>query len=241
MRSTRLARRAAIRTEAHAELDLEGLKVACLLRYSTARRTVAMRVDAHGRVVINLPMATPVGHMEAFIRQHRDWLRRQIDQVCRAEASWASGALLPYLGGWLRLEEVPGIEVPQRRADCLLIPDLTRAQVTVPAWYRREAQGQLATRLHALCQRHGLPLPVWRLSDARSRWGSLSAKGVISLNWRLVKATHAEMDYVICHELAHLRQRNHSPAFWREVAMLYPDYAAARRLLRQNGRLYFEF
>jgi predicted metal-dependent hydrolase len=82
---------------------------------------------------------------------------------------------------------------------------------------------------------------VWRLSDARSRWGSLSAKGVVGLNWRLVKASTAEMDYVICHELAHFRQRNHAPAFWREVAALCPDHEAARRQLRQNGKLYFQF
>lgn len=64
---------------------------------------------------------------------------------------------------------------------------------------------------------------------------------MVGLNWRLVKASTAEMDYVICHELAHFRQRNHSADFWREVAALYPEYGAARRLLRQNGRLYFQF
>lgn len=237
----RLKRRAAIRTEERADLDLDGLRIPCLLRRSSARHSLAMRVDACGRVVVNMPLTMPVDRMGEFVRLHRDWLRRQLNQVCRAEEPWRPGMPLPFLGDRLRLEEARGIERVQLHADCLQVPDIAQARESVPAWYRGEARRQLAARLQALCQLHGLPLPVWRLSDARSRWGSLSAQGVVSLNWRLVKASMAEIDYVVCHELAHFRQRNHSPAFWREVAALCPAHEAARRLLRQNGRLYFQF
>ncbi len=241
MGMARLKRRNALRTEERAELELDGARLPCLLRRSAARRTLAMRVDRHGRVVINLPLAMPVERIGGFVRLHQDWLRRQLDEIRRAGETWRPGTLLPYLGGWLRLEEVPGIDRPQRQADRLWVADIARAREPVTAWYRGEAQRRLADRLQVLCQRHGLPRPAWRLSDARSRWGSLSASGVVGLNWRLVKASVAEMDYVICHELAHFRQRNHSPAFWREVAVLCPDHEAARRLLRQNGQLYFRF
>lgn len=234
-------RRAAIRTEERADLELDGRQVTCLLRRSSARRTLAMRVNAHGRVVVNLPLTMSLDRMRAFMRRHQDWLRRQISQVCHVGQLWRPGTLLPYLGDSLRLEEAPDIERPQRLADCLLVPDIAQARESVPGWYWAEAAQQLAARLQVLCRHHGLPLPVWRLSDARTRWGSLSVKGVVGLNWRLVKATPAEIDYVICHELAHFHQRNHSPAFWREVAALCPEYEAARRLLRQNGRLYFQF
>lgn len=237
----RRKRRAIVRTEERAELDLDGFRLACLLRRSSARRTLAMRVDNHGRVVVNMPLTMPMDYMGAFVRRHLDWLRRQLRQVCHADEPWREGALLPYLGDRLRLEEATGIERPQRQADCLRVPDIAGAHASVPAWYRAEAPPLLAARLHALCRQHDLPLPLWRLSDARTRWGSLSAKGVVGLNWRLIKASTAEIDYVICHELAHFRQRNHSPAFWREVATLCPDYAVARRLLRQNARLYFQF
>jgi len=236
-----LRRRAAIRTEERADLELDGLRVPCLLRRSSARRTLAMRVDACGRVVLNMPLGMPIDRMGEFVRRHQDWLRRQLNQVCRTEEPWRSGTLLPYLGGRLRLEEAADVRYPQRQGDCLRVPDLAQARESVPAWYRDEARRLLAARLHVLCQRHGLKLPIWRLSDARSRWGSLSAKGVVGLNWRLVKASAAEMDYVICHELAHFHQRNHSPAFWREVAALCPDHEAARRMLRHNGKLYFQF
>lgn len=234
-------RRPLLRTEEQTDLELDGRRVPCLLRRSSARRTLAMRVDACGRVVVNMPLAMPVERMGEFVLLHRDWLRRQLDQVCRLDAPWRPGMLLPFLGDRLRLEEARGIAWPQRHADCLRVPDIAQARESVPAWYQGEARRQLAVRLQALCRQHGLPLPVWRLSDARSRWGSLSARAVVSLNWRLVKASLTEMDYVICHELAHFRQRNHSPAFWREVAALCPEHEVARRLLRQNGRLYFQF
>jgi predicted metal-dependent hydrolase len=110
---------------------------------------------------------------------------------------------------------------------------------TVPtrvlAWYRVEALSLFAARLAFHAMRMGVPVPVMRLSDARTRWGSLSAHGRMGLNWRLILLSEDLLDYVICHELAHLRQHNHSPAFWREVEALYPDYRAARVRLKQRG------
>lgn len=234
-------RRAILRTEEHTVVELEDMRLPCLLRRSSARDTVAMRVDLKGQVVVNLPMAMPLGPVRAFLRQHQGWLQRQLEQVRCAEVIWQQGLLLPYLGETLELVERPAMPLPQRLANWLCVPSIAQAGESVPAWYRAQAKCVLAERLHELCQRHGLPRLAWRLSDARTRWGSLSAQGVVSLNWRLVKASHAEIDYVICHELAHLRQRNHSAAFWREVAALCPNYRAARGLLRRNGRRYFQF
>lgn len=229
-----------MRREECAVVELDGMALACLLRRSSVRRSLALRVDAQGRVVVNLPMPMPLDAVQAFLRRHQDWLQRELNQVCRTDL-WRAGALLPYLGATLRLKESPALRQPQRVDDSLCVPRLAEAGEHVPAWYRAEAKRLLAARLYELCRRHGLSLPGWRLSDARTRWGSLSASGVVSLNWRLVKASWAEIDYVICHELAHLRERNHSAAFWRQVAALCPDYQIARRLLKRQGRLYFQF
>jgi predicted metal-dependent hydrolase len=114
-------------------------------------------------------------------------------------------------------------------------------EAAIRHWYQRQARALLAERLAHHAARAGLPLPPLRLSDARTRWGSLSPKGVVSLNWRLIKARPEELDYVICHELAHFRQRNHSAAFWREVTILFPEYLRVRATLRHHGRRYFEF
>lgn len=172
MGHARLMRRAAIRIKERADLELDGLRVPCTLRRSSAHHTLALRVDAWGWVVVYVS----VDCMADFVRLHQDWLRRQLNQVCRAEEVRRPGALLPYLGQRLRLEEARGIERPQLHADCLRVPDLAQAHESVPAWYRGEAQRQLAARLHAICHRHNPPLPAWRLSDARSRW-SISKRG----------------------------------------------------------------
>jgi predicted metal-dependent hydrolase len=236
-----MRRGAAIRTEEVGHLELDGRPVPCLLRRSSARRTMVMRVDPQGRVVVNLPLRMPVSSVRDFFRLHSDWLRKQLAQVCRIDTLWREGSALPFLGDSLHLAEAPELRHPRRDGARLLVPSLTTAQDGVVAWYRAEALRRLDARLAAICRGIGRVEPAWRLSGARTRWGSLSVKGVVSLNWRLVKASQAEMDYVICHELAHFRQRNHSPAFWREVAALCPDYASARASLRSRSSLYFQF
>ncbi|TCJ15566.1 M48 family peptidase [Parasulfuritortus cantonensis] len=204
-----------------------------LLKRSSARRTLSLGVDDQGRVRVNAPMATPQSAIDAFLVRHLDWLRRHL-AARPAPFAWADGAALPYLGGQLRLTLVTG-PGPARLADDRLVCPAGAAEAAALAWYRAEARRVLGACLAAACRELGLAEPPWRLSDARTRWGSLSAKGVVGLNWRLVKATPAEIDYVVRHELAHLRHRDHSPAYWREVARLCPDYRAARARLRADA------
>lgn len=230
-----------MRAEEAGQWQLDGRTVACLLRRSSARRTLAMRVDGSGRVVVNLPLRAPVAAVEEFLARHADWLRAQLLRARQDTDPWREGGKLPFLGGSLRLTVDSGTDSARREGDRLLVPDLRRAPDSVPVWYRAAARPLLGARLSAICRGLGRVEPAWRLSDARTRWGSLSVKGVVGLNWRLVKAGPAEIDYVICHELAHFRQRNHSAAFWREVAALCPGYPESRRRLRQNGPHYFQF
>lgn len=151
---------------------------------------------------------------------------------------------MPWLGSTLTLSLLPGggcsrVQAEEGRLLCAAPPDGVPAVIT--RWYQRQARELLTQRLGQHASRIGRPVPPLRLSDARTRWGSLSARGVVSLNWRLVKADWREIDYVICHELAHFRQRDHSPAFWREVATLFPAWETARRELRDNTWRYFQF
>lgn len=230
-----------IRTESQGDLLLDGRRIPCRLRRSSARRSLAMRLEADGRVVVLAPLGLPELQLKDFIRRHADWLRRQLDRVGAFPDPWREGGRLPYLGGSLCLARAEGVSHPCRDGDRLLVPDPATARPAVLAWYKTQAKEILGARLASLCAAHALALPPWRLSDARTRWGSLSARGVVGLNWRLVMAPVSVIDYVICHELAHLRERNHSPAFWRAVSALCPDHATARQALRQNGGWYFQF
>ena len=216
----------------------------CLLRRSPRRRSLAVRVSDAGEVVVNAPQRLGVVDIHGFLQKHADWISARLLAVRAHRFEWCDGALLPYLGGQLqlRLLDLPGPARVRREGDCLLCnaqQDLAPTQVT--RWYQRSARVLFGERLAHHAARAGCALPPLRLSNARGRWGSLSPKGVVSLNWRLLKAGPEQLDYVICHELAHFSQRNHSPAFWREVALLFPEWKRVRGELRLNGHLYFQF
>ena len=236
-----MSRRPSLRLEEQTRLPLAGGEVDCLVRRSTARRTLALRIDVRGRIVVNVPLHAQDEVIGCFVARHADWLHRQLLRVRNDQPSWQLGRPLPYLGGWLELAAAAPGQVTQRIGDRLLIDGQAPIAGQVLGWYREEARTVLGQRLAVVCRSLGRCEPSWRLSDACTRWGYLSAKGVMGLNWRLIKAGPAEIDYVICHELAHQRQRNHSPAFWREVAALRPGFAAERARLRSMGRLYFQF
>lgn len=100
---------------------------------------------------------------------------------------------------------------------------------------RQFAASVLPRRLDARAARHGLTVSRVSIRDQRTRWGSCSPGGRISLNWRLVQMPDEVCDYVLVHELMHLRVRSHSPRFWRHVAAACPGYEEARRWLREHG------
>lgn len=236
-----MRRKPAIRTEELAAWRMDDRDVPCLLRRSSARRTLAMRVDEVGRLVVNAPLRAPASAIWQFVGLHTEWLRGQLTLRAQSEIQWWAGMRLPFMGVDLELLEAPGGAAVERVDSRLLVARIDSAATAVPGWYRSQARQVLDSRIKAICRGLGRIDPPWRLSNAQTRWGSLSSKGVVGLNWRLVKAGLTEIDYVICHELAHFRQRNHSPAFWREVEILCPGYEAARRSLRANSRHYFQF
>ncbi len=237
-------RRAPTRVEETLPLPIAGNNAVYLLKRSSARRTLALRVTDQGEIAVNAPLRLPQHDVDRFLQRHADWLKERLEKARTCVFTWCDGAELPWLGGSLTLVLIApgGRPAVRREADRLLCAAGESAVgAVVSHWYKCEARALLAERLDHHAARAGRATPPLRLSDARTRWGSLSPKGVVSLNWRLAKASPAEIDYVICHELAHFKQRNHSPAFWREVAALFPDYAGVRADLRGNGRRYFEF
>ena len=225
-------------------LSLGGQALQCRLRRSPRRRSLAVRVSDAGEVVVNAPLRLAQREIHGFLHKHADWINDRLQSAHEHRFEWRDGMLLPYLGGHLqlRLLDQPGPARSRQDGEHLLCNGLpAQVPALVLRWYQRNARMLLGERLAHHAARAACALPPLRLSNARSRWGSLSAKGVVSLNWRLLKARPEQIDYVICHELAHFRQRNHSPAFWREVEALFPDWKNVRGELRQDGRHYFQF
>jgi hypothetical protein len=237
-------KRPATKLEETLPLPLAGHCHSYRLKRSSARRTLALRVSERGEIAVNAPLRLPQTEIDHFLLRHADWLRERLAAARPENIQWQSGLVLPWQGGVLNLvvHAATGRPSVHMQGDELFCAAGEHAiEAAIRHWYQRQARALLAECLAHHAARAGLALPPLRLSDARTRWGSLSPKGVVSLNWRLIKARQEELDYVICHELAHFRQRNHSAAFWREVAILFPEYLRVRASLRREGRRYFEF
>lgn len=180
-----------------------------------------------------------------ILSKTRQWQDRR-EQLALASTQWHDGGELPYLGKRIVLKLTPetrlirldgDVSAPQE-GNALWLPlpagaDTTRIRDTTQAWLQQRAADWFGQRLAHFLHSTGLTIHRWRLSSAATRWGSCSADGNIMLNWRLIHFAPPVIDYVIAHELAHLRQMNHSPAFWKEVGNILPDFHAARDALRR--------
>lgn len=231
------ARRVVRRSEAHRSLLTPDGDLAYQLKRSSVRRTLALQVREAGQVVVQAPQRVALAEVERFILDHWSWLRERLAQAARQDFVWANGMALSWFGAGMALHwQEEGPLLPCLEAEGLhLGGPWTEAPKRVLDWYQGQAAQILPARLAAQAARMGVVPPPLRLSNARTRWGSLSTEGRMNLNWRLVLLSAELIDYVICHELAHLRQHNHSPAFWREVEALYSDYRSARLRLRREG------
>ena len=212
------------------------------------RRGVGLKVDENG-LTVSAPVSMPLARVEAAVRDSESWILKKIDQWRTRKApviAWTDGARLPFLGGGLSLRLATAARGRAERVGGELqasVRSLDEAEIrrVVVSWYKREASTYLRSRLLALAQAAGLAPPHFLLSSALARWGSCNTRREVRLAWRLVKAPAELVDYVICHELAHLRHMDHSPRFWAEVERQCPDYRALRARLFETDYLYRSF
>lgn len=176
----------------------------------------------------------------------REWHARK-QQLAMAHTRWQAGGELPYLGrriligvgGDSRQANLSGDADAPQDGDTLWLAlpsnaDQSRIRDAAQAWLQQRAGAWFGTRLAHFLQISGLKIRRWRLSSAATRWGSCTSDGNIMLNWRLIHFAPAIIDYVIAHELAHLREMNHSQDFWREVGQILPDFEDAKNILRRH-------
>ena len=213
------------------------------------RRGVGLRVDENG-LAVSAPLTMPLSRIEALVRESERWVLRKVAEWSGRRTppvAWTDGSRIPYRGGGLglRLAATTGRAGVVRAGDSLDVStrtgDVEEVRRAVVAWYRQEARAYLAERVESLSAAAGIEPPRLFISSAMSRWGSCNSRGEVRLAWRLVKAPAELVDYVVCHELAHLRHMNHSAAFWAEVARQCPDYRALRARLFATDHLYRSF
>jgi predicted metal-dependent hydrolase len=213
-----------------------------LVRNGRARRYV-LRLRPDGAARVTIPRGGSAAEAKRFAERNAAWLEKQLLRQAvqpRSPSPWPVGTEILFRGDRVRLQ--PGGEgepgVVRFGSEIVRLPDPPAdLRPMVERHLRHLAARELPPRVLELAVRHQFPVRRVTVRNQRSRWGSCSRRGTISLNWRLVQAPPFVRDYLVLHELAHLKEMNHSRRFWNEVARLCPDYRQAERWLKQHASL----
>lgn len=220
------------------------------LRRST-RRSIGFMIDDDG-LRVTAPKRITLAEIDNAIRAKQRWIITKLNERGERRAlrqekppvEWVDGAQLPFMGAdvTLRLQ-------PATRSSCVyephtrvltvgVVPGLAEWQLRerVRIWFCEEATRVFAERLAVYAEKLGVSYASMALSSAGTRWGSCTVEGNIRLNWRLIHFALPLIDYVVAHELAHLLEMNHSPAFWAKVESVYPEYDGAKQALRKRSQ-----
>lgn len=210
---------------------------------SRRRKTMALAVR-DGAVKVRMPARLAISHAEHFIARKSAWIKQKLAQHPPIEPRlYQDGETLSFQGIPLRLQLSTGQDRNRvRRIDDTIniatrqkAPSQTSLQKLIRDWYRQQAEEYLHHRVRELAAATGLRPTALEIKTYKARWGSCTFQGKVQLNWKLIMAPPAIIDYVIIHELCHLQQHNHSPAFWHLVARFDPDFTTHRAWLKQNG------
>lgn len=212
------------------------------MRESSRRRRSRVVVGPRRPLEIVVPRGVGDSEIDALLESKRGWI---VDAVAKARVAAGHPARLgleqPGLV-WLAGEPLPVARLNGRRsvatvgAGRLLVrgPD-DAAPAAVERWYRREARRRIVPLVESGAARLELEVGSVAIGDAKTRWGSCSSRGTLSFSWRLLLVPHEVLEYVVVHELLHLREPNHSEAFWRLVEAARPGWQEQARWLREHG------
>jgi predicted metal-dependent hydrolase len=206
-----------------------------ILRHSTRARRISLRVSRlDGRVTLTLPKGVREAEALDFARQKQDWLRHQIarqpDQV-----QVGIGVELPFEGRPLLVTHGAGRKVYIAQGELRVPGSVDRTAARLQGWLKEMARDRLTAASDRYAARLGKSYSRITMRDTRSRWGSCSSAGALMYSWRLILAPATVLEYVAAHEVAHLKEMNHSSAFWGTVDDIHGPCMEQRKWLRDNS------
>jgi predicted metal-dependent hydrolase len=216
------------------------------VRYSKRRKTIGITVERDRSVVVTAPEGTQDAVIARVMERKRAWVLDKVrheqklsDPPHPPGKELVSGESLLYLGREYPIEIVDNGRYAIQFTDRFLIPKARAASrySVFREWLRARAAEYIMPRVAERARALGVTYSAVNITDARTRWGSCTPQGRLNFNWRLIKAPPFVIDYIIVHELAHLIEPNHSPAFWNIVEVQIPQAAQAKEWLRRHGEL----
>ncbi len=219
------------------------------------RRSIGFVVGTEG-LSVSAPRWVAVAEVEQALQAKAGWILRKLHEqqerarrLQAAKVVWQDGTSLPFLGDTVILLLDARVTGAQLNSDAQSLPGVPRhilhlglpqaasqdqIRELVQTWLQRQARRVFEERCAHFAPQLGVRIKRLSLSSAATRWGSASADGSVRLNWRLIHFALPVIDYVVTHELAHLREMNHSPAFWEVVRSVLPDFEHSRSALRSE-------
>lgn len=197
------------------------------------RRSIKLEVLPNKTVKVTAPRLMPKSIIESFVKQKNNWIQKRLMQP--APPTLTNGSSITYLGQRyiLKFQEEKRKSIIFEGED-LIITSLTPIK-TLHYWLRKQAFDVLEDRVSLFAKQMNVSPRGMRIKTMKSRWGSCSTLGNLNFNWALILAPLPVLDYVVIHELAHLKHMNHSKAFWKVVETHCPDYKVYIKWLKNNG------
>lgn len=225
---------------------LEEQTVSYMVKLSSRARNVRFEVHSTMGLTVVIPHYYNIRQLPDLLKEKKHWILDKLNK-CRVqphapEKELKGGDSIPYLGQHIKVIErcnpgaVAGIRLEQGQLFANLDNGSGRLNLAVERWYKQEAERFIKKRADELCPRLGVTYGRLRIRGAKTRWGSCSQKGNINFNWKLMMVPEPVIDYVIIHELAHLKVMNHSKKFWNLVTEHCPLWHTHRKWLKEHNR-----
>ena len=210
-----------------------------IVHHPRARRYM-LRLRPDGTVRVTIPRRGTISAAKDFVSRNIGWLEQQFQRLAvrpKIADAWNLGTEILFRGELVRIEPDADGSIHFSNERMNVSDAHGNLRTAVQSHLRKLASIELPARVMELAALHRVNVSLVTVRNQKTRWGSCSRRGTISLNWRLIQSPGFVRDYIILHELAHRRQMNHSKKFWQEVERLFPDYLQAERWLKQHANL----
>jgi len=220
-----------------------------LKRSRKRRKTISLNISHNNEIVVHAPYFTPAREINSFILEKQNWIDKTIKkqagrELLNKEKEFVTGENFSYLGESFKLEtyfepkEKPYLTFTNSRFHLNAPDDNELKNKLFISWYKQKAFEHIAGRVNFFCATLNVRARGLRISSARQRWGSCSPDNKLAFSFRLIMMPPEIIDYVIVHELMHIREKSHSTRFWKLVEEAMPQYKIHRRRLRELGESY---
>jgi len=223
-------------------LDLEGRVVPLTIRRHPRARNIILRIEPNIGPIVTVPWHTPFEEGIDLVKRKTAWLLRQLD-AAPSRVPFVEGAQVPLLGTERTVRHDPESRRPVNvtETEFRVSGNIEHLARRLTDWFKQEARRVIGERVEKKTLMLGKSYRRISIRDTRSRWGSCTEDGSLSFCWRLVMLPDMALDYVVAHEVAHLKELDHSPAFWRTVEMLTAESERAQAWIKVYGERVFYY